>query len=183
MTALLEMPAIRQRAKRFSVADYHRLTEGQPTELLRGTIIEKMSKSPAHQFFMNRLRKILADQISPEFLVCTDEPISTADSEPEPDVIVLRGPLEKYRNAHAATAELVVEIAVSSLEIDRVKAQIYAEAGVKEYWIVCPDEKQVEVYRQPGAAGYAERTTVAPPETIECAALPGVRVDLAALFA
>jgi Uma2 family endonuclease len=183
MIVLLDMPAIRQRAKRFSVADYHRLTEGQPTELLRGTIIEKMSKSPAHQFFLNRLRKILAAQISPEFLVCTDEPISTADSEPEPDVIIIRGPLEKYRHAHATTAELVVEIAVSSLEIDRVKAQIYAEAGVTEYWIVCPEEKQVEVYRQPGAAGYAERTTVAPPATIECAALPGVRVDLAALFA
>ena len=80
MTALLEVPAIRQRAKRFSVADYQRLTEGQRTELLRGTIIEKMSKSPANQFFLNRLRKILTAQISPEFLVCTDEPITTADS-------------------------------------------------------------------------------------------------------
>ena len=183
MTALLEVPAIRQRAKRFSVADYQRLTEGQRTELLRGTIIEKMSKLPTHQFFLKRLRKILEAQISPEFLVCTDEPISTADSEPEPDVIVMRGPEEKYRHAHATTAELVIEVAVSSIEIDRVKAHIYAEAGVKEYWIVCPDEKQVEVYRQPGAAGYAERKMIAPPPVIECAALPGVRVDLAALFA
>jgi Uma2 family endonuclease len=183
MTALLEVPAIRQRAKRFSVADYQRLTEGQRTELLRGTIIEKMSKSPAHQFFLNRLRKILTGQISPEFLVCTDEPISTADSEPEPDVVVLRGPEEQYRHAHATTAELVIEVAVSSLEIDRVKAHIYAEAGVKEYWIVCPEEKQVEVYRQPAATGYAERTLLAAPAVIECVALPGVCVDLAALFA
>ena len=183
MTALLEVPAIRQRAKRFSVADYQRLTEGQRTELLRGTIIEKMSKSPTHQFFVNRLRKILTAQISPDFLVCTDEPITTADSEPEPDVIVMRGPEEKYRHAHATTAELVIEVAVSSLEIDRVKAHIYAEAGVKEYWIVCPDEKQAEVYRRPGATGYAERTMIAAPAVIECAALPGVRVDLAALFA
>ena len=183
MTALLEVPAIRQRAKRFSVADYRRLTEGQRTELLRGTIIEKMSKSPIHQFFLNRLRKILTAQISPEFLVCTDEPITTADSEPEPDVVVMRGPLENYRHAHATTAELVIEVAVSSIEIDRVKAQIYADAGVKEYWIVCPEEKCAEVYRNPGATGYAERTTVAPPAVLECAALPGVRVDLAALFA
>ena len=183
MIALLEVPAIRQRAKRFSVADYQRLTEGQRTELLRGTIIEKMSKSPTHQFFLKRLRRILEAQIAPEFLVCTDEPISTADSEPEPDVIVMRGPEEKYRHTHATTAELIIEVAVSSLEVDRVKAQIYAEAGVKEYWIVCPEEKQVEVYRQLGAEGYAERTTVAPPVIIECGALPGVRVDLAALFA
>ena len=183
MTALLEVPAIRQRAKRFSVADYQRLTEGQRTELLRGTIIEKMSKAPAHQFFLNRLRKILMTQISPEFLVCTDEPITTADSEPEPDVMVVCGPLEKYRHAHPTTAELVIEVSVSSLEIDRVKASIYAEAGVKEYWIVCPEALQVEVYRLPRAEGYAERVTVAPPTTLECDALPGVRVDLAVLFA
>ncbi len=183
MTALLEVPAIRQRAKRFSVADYQRLTEGQRTELLRGTIIEKMSKPPTHQFFLKRLRRILEAQISPEFLVCTDEPITTADSEPEPDVIVMRGPEEKYRHAHATTAELVVEVAVSSIEIDRVKAQIYAEAGVKEYWIVCPEEKCAEVYRKPEATGYAERTMVAPPAVLECVALSGVRVDLAALFA
>jgi Uma2 family endonuclease len=183
MTALLEVPAIRQRAKRFSVADYQRLTEGQRTELLRGTIIEKMSKSPAHQFFIESLREILTGQITPEFIVRTEGPITTADSEPEPDVAVVRGPLQKYRHTHATTAELVIEVAVSSLEIDRVKAHIYAEAGVKEYWIVCPEETHVEVYRQPRAEGYAERTTVASPAVIECGALPGVRVDLAALFA
>ena len=54
---------------------------------------------------------------------------------------------------------------------------------MKEYLIVCPEEKCAEVYRNPGATGYAERTTVAPPAVLECAALPGVRVDLAALFA
>ena len=62
-------------------------------------------------------------------------------------------------------------------------ARQYAEAGVKEYWIVCPEEKQVEVYRQPGADGYAERMLLAASAVIECSALPGVRVDLAALFA
>jgi len=48
MNALLEVPAIRERALKFSVEDYHRFTEGQPTELLRGTIIEKTSRSPLH---------------------------------------------------------------------------------------------------------------------------------------
>jgi Uma2 family endonuclease len=183
MSTLLEVPAIRQRVMPISVADYHRLTAGRPTELLRGNIIEKMSKSPVHQFFIDRLRTVLARQISAEFLVRTEGPITTADSEPEPDVFVVRGPLEKYRYAHATTAELVVEIAVSSLEIDRAKAQIYAEAEVREYWIVCPEEKAVEVYRQPAATGYGERTIVVAPAMLECAALPGVRVEVAALFA
>jgi Uma2 family endonuclease len=182
MTALLDLPAIRQRVTRLSVEDYHRLGE-LPVELLRGTIIDKMPKSPLHQFFADRVRDILSGQISPEFVVRQGGPLTTTDSEPEPDVSVVAGPRELYRAAHPGTAELVVEVAVSSVEIDRVKALIYAEAGVKEYWIVCPEEKQVEVYRQPGPQGYADRLILAPPTTLESTALLGVRLDLAALFA
>ena len=183
MTALLEVPAIRQRAFAVPVEAYHRLTDGMRTELLRGTIIEKMSKSPLHQFSADRLRKILSTQISPEWIVRQEGPMTFADSEPEPDVAVVRGPEERYRTSHPATAELVVEIAITSIEIDRVKAHIYAEAGVTEYWIVCPEEKQVEVYRGPSREGYSERLTISAPAVLECAALPGVSVDLAALFA
>jgi len=182
MTALLEVPAIRQRVARLSVVDYHRLGD-LPVELLRGTIIEKVSKSPLHQFHADRLRKILSAQISPEWIVRQEGPLTFADSEPEPDVAIVCGPEELYRAAHPATAALVVEIAISSIEVDRMKAQIYAEAGVAEYWIVCPDGKQVEVYRQPGANGYGEQTVLMPPAAIECAGLPGVRVELAAIFA
>jgi Uma2 family endonuclease len=183
MNALLEMPEIRRQAFAVSVEAYHRLTEGQNTELLRGTIIQKMSKSPLHRFMADEIREILLGQITPEFVVFHEGPVTTADSEPEPDLAVVRGKKADFRSTHPRHAELVVEVAVTSLEIDRVKALIYAETGVKEYWIVCPQEMQVEVYRQPGPQGYAERTVVAAPAVLECAALPGVRVDLAALFA
>ena len=167
MTALLDVPAIRERVLRVSVEDYERQTEGLNTELLRGIVIEKMSKSPIHSFVAHQLRDLIAAQLAPEFAAFQERPITTSDSEPEPDLAVVRGPAERYRTAHPATAELVVEVAVSSLEIDRVKALIYAEAGVREYWIVCPEEKRVEVYRQPGAQGYAERTVLAAPSVLE----------------
>ena len=112
-----------------------------------------------------------------------ERPLTLADSEPEPDFCVVRGQKAEFCVKHPTTAELVVKVAVSSLEIDRVKALIYAEAGVREYWIVCPGEKRVEVYRQPGAQGYGERTDFAAPAVLESSALPGVRVELAALFA
>jgi Uma2 family endonuclease len=182
MNELLEVPAIRRRAKRFSVADYHLLGE-LPVELLRGTVIDKMPKSPLHQFFSDRLRQILEAQIKPEFVVRQEGPLTTADSEPEPDVSVVAGPPDLYRTTHPSTAELVVEVAVSSQEIDRVKALIYAEAGVKEYWIVCPEEKRIEVYRQPSADGYADRLVLNESGMLQSSALPGVRVDLGALFA
>ncbi len=106
-----------------------------------------------------------------------------ADSEPEPDLAIVAGTEFDFRDSHPTTAALVVEVAISSLELDRVKALIYAEAGVEEYWIVCPEEKRVEVYRRPGAEGYGERIEVRAPASLECGALAGVKVDLSALFA
>lgn len=182
MTDLLEVPAIRKRAARLSVEDYHRLGE-MPVELLRGTIIEKLAKSPSHQFFIKRLYDILSRQISPGFVVRQEGPLTFADSEPEPDITVVAGSEESYRFTHPETAALAIEVAVSSLEIDRIKALIYAEAGVADYWIVCPAECVVEVYRQPAASGYGEQTRVTAPAVLEAAALPNVRLDLAVLFA
>ena len=187
MTALLEVPAIRQRVSPLSVEEYHQLGEfnehGRRTELIRGILIEKMSKSPLHYYTIEALRRILVGQMRPDWDLRQEGPLTLSDSEPEPDLAVVAGPLSSFRKSHPRSAELAIEVAVSSLEIDRIKAQIYAEAGVKEYWIVCPEEKRVEVYRSHAATGYAERTTVAPPTILECAVLPGVRVDLAALFA
>lgn len=186
MTALLDVPEIRERVSPISVAEYHRLGEfnenGRRTELIRGFILEKMSKSPLHRFVADALRSILAAQLAPDFIFFQQDPITTADSEPEPDIMVVRGTSTDFRTMHPATAELVVEVALTSRKLDRVKGGIYAEAGVKEYWIVCPREKQVEVYRQPGPEGYAARSVVAAPAVLECAALAGVRVKLDELF-
>jgi Uma2 family endonuclease len=182
MTALLELPAIRERVARLSVEEYHRLGE-LPIELLRGTIIEKVSKSPIHYTTLEDLRQILSGQIPPGYLLRQEGPLTFTDSEPEPDLCVVRGEKDSFRKVHPNTAELVVEIAVSSIEIDRVKAQIYAEAGVREYWIVCPEAKVIEVYRQPSPKDYLQRATVSAPTVLESVALPGVRVDIAALFA
>ncbi len=183
MTALLEVPAIRQRAARLSVADFHRLGEGLRAELLNGILIEKMPKSPLQRLITRRIVRALETQISPELEVWKEDPLTLLDSEPEPDAAVIRKSPDQYATSHPTTAELVVEVAISSLEIDRIKALIYAEAGVSEYWIVCPEEKQVEIYRQPSPTGYAERIVLAAPAVLTCTALPSVSVDLAALFA
>jgi len=187
MIALLDLPEIRERVSPLSVAEYHQLGEfnknGLRTELVRGIVIEKRPKSPLHCFIAEKLRRLFESEIPQGFTLFSHDPITTADSEPEPDVMVVRGAREEFRAAHPTTAELVIEVAVSSLEIDRVKAAIYAEAGVKEYWIVCPAEKQVEVYRQPVVERYAERTVLSALGMLECLVLPGVRVDIAELFA
>lgn len=181
MTALLESPVIREHLAPISVESYHRLGD-LPVELLKGAIIKKAPKPPLHQFYVDRLREILSSQLSSGLVLRQEGPLTLANSEPEPDVAVVKGAAADYLQAHPATAELVVEVSVSSLEIDRIKAHIYAEAGVREYWIVCPEEKRLEVYRRPTAEGYRERADLTAPGSLCCGALPGLGVNLAILF-
>ena len=179
MTTLLDMPEIRERVLRVSVADYHRRTEGRKTELLRGIFLQKSAKSPLHYNLVEALCSLLSVQIPSGFVIRQEGPLTLADSEPEPDICIVRGKQDDFLESHPRHAELVIEVAVSSLEVDRVKALIYAEAGVPEYWIVCQEERRVEVHREPTPAGYAEHTIATPPAAIECAAVPGIRLNLA----
>jgi Uma2 family endonuclease len=74
------------------------------------------------------------------------------DSEPEPDVSVVPGSFRDYPRDHPARAVLIVEVAESSLRLDRgEKGSLYARAGVPEYWIVNLVDRVLEVYRDPAA--------------------------------
>ena len=79
------------------------------------------------------------------------EPVVMSDSEPEPDVAVVRGSETDYLKRHPEPADvcLVIEVSVSSLLTDRYKAEIYAEAGIPNYWIVNLINSQLESYSQP----------------------------------
>ncbi len=85
--------------------------------------------------------------------------------------------------AHPTTAELVVEVAVSTPLLDRENASLYAEAGVKEYWIVLGHERCVEVYRRPENGRYQERYILGADVPLECASVQGVRFGVSELFA
>ena len=93
------------------------------------------------------------------------------------------GARKDYTGRKPTTAELVVEIAVTSLASDREKAALYAEAGVSEYWIVLAEAGQVEVYRRPQDGGYRTRRLYGRGETIEEVGVTGGPVPVEALFA
>jgi Uma2 family endonuclease len=100
----------------------------------------------------------------------------------EPDISVTRGDEHTYAEAHPTSAELVVEVAVSSPSLDRENAALYAQAGIKEYWIVLGAERRVEVYRRPENGNYQEHRILGADELLECAAVPGVRLRVSELF-
>jgi Uma2 family endonuclease len=185
MAAILEIPEILQRISRLTVEEYRRLDEfnehGRRTELIRGLVIEKMSKSPLHRTIASRLYRLLLAQLPEGYCVWKEEPLTLADSEPEPDISVTRGQESDFTTAHPSTAELVVEIAVSSPALDRENAALYAEAGVKEYWIVLAPERQVEVYRQPQKGRYQQLRLFRADDMLDCASLPNLRLRLSDL--
>lgn len=186
MPAILELPEVRERVSPLSVEDYHRLSEfnehGRRTELIRGVVIEKVSKSPLHSTIVSLLYRLFHGGLPSSFTVRQEQPLTFVDSEPEPDIAITRGGERDYREAHPTTAELVVEIAVSSPALDRENASLYAEAGVKEYWIILAPQRQVEAYRRPENGRYRETLLFGESDSIECAGLPGVRTQLSELF-
>ena len=187
MSAILEIPEVRRRVSRLSVEQYHRLDEfnerGCRTELIRGIVIEKMSKSPLHSSIAKRLYDRIVRMLPNGWVVRREDPLTLDDSEPEPDIAVVRGTENQFFEAHPTTADLVVEVAVSSATLDRENASLYAEAGVPEYWIVLGVERKVEVYRQPKGGHYQEKFTLESTDWLQCESVASVKVLISDLFA
>lgn len=139
--------------------------------------------SPQHQKLTKRLYDFLMNLHLQGYSIRQESPLTLQDSEPLQDVAVAAGVDADFDERHPTTAELVIEVAVSSERPDREMAALYAEAGVKEYWIVLAPRRQVEVYRRPEAGGYRERQIFAGDDEIVCDALPAIGVSLPALFA
>ncbi len=169
-----------------TVEAYHALGEmgliPEKTELLYGQVIHKMPKSPSHCYLQQVLLDTIRPCLPPGMCLRSKQPITCADSEPEPDVAVVRGRKEDYRHAHPTAAELVIEVCVTSEDYDRFKLRAYASAGVKECWLVLGPEKQIEVHRQPAGEQFAERTVHGPGGRLTSAGVPGITVELDALF-
>lgn len=184
MSAILENPAVRRQVKMLSVADYHRMIEGgvvdPQCELIRGTLIRKMSKSHLHSSISAKLLRLFTATL-PDFWVRKEDPLTFEDSEPEPDISVVPGRIEDYQ-AHPATAHLVVEVAISSEEIDREKGVLYAEAGVQEFWLVLPEAEVIEVHTGPRSGTWTNVHRYAADESVSSALFPAVTVQLSELF-
>ena len=183
---MLEIPEVRARISPITVEQYHQFPEynanGRRTELIRGVVIEKKRKSPLHCFVASFLHDELYDAVPSGFCVRKDDPLTLADSEPEPDLAIVHGDEREFTTRHPSTAALVIEVAVTSAAEDRSLASLYAEAGVEEYWIVLPAKRNVEVHRQPEGGTYRSCSIAEGEAVLECAAVPGVRVRLADLF-
>jgi Uma2 family endonuclease len=167
-----------------SVDRYHAMIEAgilgpeDKLELLEGVIVEKMSKKPPHSFTTGTSRDVLDNLIPEGWFVSTQNPITLATSEPEPDVAVIRGKLRDYRTHHPGACDvgLVIEVSESSIDRDRVlKKRIYAQAEIPFYWIIDLNKLRLELYARPVNGQYTECTVYSPGDVIPVI-LDGVEV-------
>jgi Uma2 family endonuclease len=145
--------------RRFTVDEYHQmiqagvLGEDDDVELLKGWIVPKMARNPAHDAVVSIvLVDVLPPRIRKGWFCRGQSAITTTDSEPEPDVALVRGSTRDYLARHPGPTDkaLAIEVANSSLARDRTdKARIYAAAAVPFYWIINLVDNQVEVYSDP----------------------------------
>ena len=100
-----------------------------------------MSKPPLHSAVTQRAADQLRAILGKEWKLRQEQPISHEHSEPEPDIAIVCAREDDYAYEHPATAELVIEVAISGVELDDRKRAIYAGAGMQEYWIILPEEQ------------------------------------------
>jgi Uma2 family endonuclease len=170
--------------RRFTVEEYHRmgeagiLQEDDRVELIDGEIVEMTPIGSRHAACVKRLVHLFAGALGDRAVVSVQDPIAIPpESETQPDVALLRPRADFYAGGHPQAADvwLVVEVADASLPVDRgVKLPLYARAGLREAWLVDLAGEVVEVFRRPGAGGYADVQRRARGDRLGCEAFPDV---------
>ncbi len=179
--------------RRFTRAEYYRMAEAgilgrhDRVELIRGEIVEMSPIGPRHLAFVGNLNLLLVPRLHERAIVWVQSPVVLSDdTEPEPDLMVLRRRAQPYkeREADADDVLLLIEVADTSLAYDRsTKLRLYAEAGIREYWVVDCNAETVEVYRDPGPDGYRDVQRVAGRAVLALQAFPDVELSVADIFA
>ncbi|OCR02540.1 hypothetical protein BCD67_01240 [Oscillatoriales cyanobacterium USR001] len=176
----------------WTVDEYHQmietgiLNEDDRVELLEGQIIEMSPQLPPHtattHIASDYLRSLLAGRVT----IRIQSPITLRpNSEPEPDIAVVRIDSDRYFDHHPTPDEifLVIEVANTSLRKDRrQKVRAYANANIPEYWILDVYERQVYVFRNPGNEGYQEEIILNEEAIFSMVAFPEIEVSVGELF-
>jgi Uma2 family endonuclease len=183
-------------ARRFKRVEYERLVEtgvfgpDDKIELIGGVLMVREPQYSPHATGITLALHALQAVFGAGWLVRPQLPIALDDdSEPEPDVVVVRGHVRDYAEAHPTSVALIVEVALSRLAFDRGdKASLYARAGVADYWIVNLVDRVVEVHRDPRLAtarygwGYGSVRVARPGESVSPLSLPGAELRVVDLL-
>jgi Uma2 family endonuclease len=154
------------------------LTENDLVELINGEIVEMSPINVPHVTCVIRATRLFSRDLAHGAFVSVQNPIRLDEwSQPEPDIALLSLREDVYAAGLAEPEDilLLVEVADTSLHYDRaVKVPLYARAGIQDVWLVNLAGREIEVYREPTAAGYRVMTRLFPEDTAVPLAFPDV---------
>ena len=155
-------------------------------ELLNGEIIDISPIGPFHGGVVNYLIEVFTVARHGRWVTTVQNPVHLGDdSEPQPDLLLLKPSSDFYRKRHPQPGDvfLLIEVSDTSLTADRDdKLPAYGRAGIAEVWIVNLNEENIEVYREPHFTGYGSRSILRAGEKATPRAFPDVAVDVAELL-
>ncbi|MEH2379680.1 MAG: Uma2 family endonuclease [Nostoc sp.] len=184
-------------AKRFTIAEYHRLAElgffeeNDRVELIKGEIIQMAAKGTPHSVCQTRLDRELYKLVGDRATLRGQQPITLSNnSEPEPDKVIAKNRDDDYLANHRSPSDilLLIEIADSSLKYDQEqKLPIYAEADISDYWIFNLVDYYLECYSEPyqalqGKFGYRRKFIYLPNESVNLPCFPDLSLYLSQIF-
>ncbi|MDJ0661648.1 MAG: Uma2 family endonuclease [Crocosphaera sp.] len=142
---------------KWSVEDYHKMIEAgilsdRPVELIAGDILEMSPESPFHHYLNISIVEYLRSLLGTQAVISEGHPITLMDSEPEPDIAIVRSPFSLYLNHHPYPEDIywLIEISNTSLSKDLgIKKTIYASANIQEYSVINLNSKTLKVFQSP----------------------------------
>jgi Uma2 family endonuclease len=168
----------------FTTDEYFRMVEAgvfgedDRLELIEGEIVEMPPIGSHHAGILNRLVRLFKPVIDTEAVLSFQNPVRLSPSSaPQPDLAVLRLREDYYADSHPVPDEvlLLIEIADTTvLRDERIKAPLYAEAGIPELWIVNLANASVEIHRRPTEAGYLLNSIARKGDSLTPEALPSL---------
>ncbi len=168
------------RPVRWTCADFHRfgdmgIFEGRRAMLIDGVILEQGPMNPPHAITLGLVEEALRTAFGTGWWLRQQLPLILGlDTDPEPDLAVVPGRPRDYVQ-HPTTAVLVVEVADSSLDFDtNDKRLLYARAGIREYWVVDINGRNLLIFRDPQAGDYTTHQMLGSVDTVTPLATPGM---------
>jgi Uma2 family endonuclease len=177
-------------AAKWSVDDYHKMIEtglldDRKVELINGVIIQMVPEGIAHAFCCRGTAKYLRTILGERAEISEAHPISLPnDSEPEPDIAIVKTPDTLYRDCHPQPDDIfwLIEIANTTLVNDLgVKRELYAQAGISEYWVMNLQTSELKVFKNLTANEYRAEISLNS-GTISPLAFPDLAIEISRLF-
>jgi Uma2 family endonuclease len=149
---------------KWSISDWHQLVEtgilaDKSVELLEGEIVEMSPEGIPHSYTNDSVAEYLRNKLKGIAKVRESHPVTLDNSEPEPDIAIVRLPETIYRTHHPYAQDIywLIEISHKTLKKDlEEKTLTYARNGIPEYWVIDLVNKKLWVHTHPDNNNYAK---------------------------